>query len=242
MDKIALVIYTHSQYSDAWSICFEGHELYTQQFKKYIFLDKHDDRIPENYTQIIYTDGTPYTNRFKEGLEKVTEKYIILTHEDFFLYDKIDYDKIRYYMEVLENNQDLSFIRLLKCGETSIIPFDVDNLLYKIPDNSNHIFAIQASIWNKDQLYKVYNNNSAKVPSIMEKYKTQKYCKNNKIKGLYAHNVKANKRGRRHWDSSIYPYMATGIVAGKWNYSEYKDIFEKIFDKHDIDKHKRGTI
>ena len=30
-----------------------------------------------------------------------------------------------------------------------------------------------------------------------------------------------NKRGRNHWDSNIYPYVATAVVKGKWNLNEY---------------------
>ena len=29
------------------------------------------------------------------------------------------------------------------------------------------------------------------------------------------------KRGMYHWDSTIYPYFATAVVKGKWNFSDY---------------------
>ena len=43
-----------------------------------------------------------------------------------------------------------------------------------------------------------------------------------------------------HYNSSIYPYIATAIVKGKWNYSEYKKDLDLIFNEFNIDKEKRG--
>jgi hypothetical protein len=238
----AIVIYTHSDYSDAWGICIEGHDKFTKGIKKYVFLNKKDDRIPDDYIQIIYTDGAPYTHRFKQGLEGVTEKYVLLTHEDFFLFNTVNFDKIQSYVELLDNQPELSFVRLIKCGETSNTKYcDIPDL-YTIPYQSNHIFAVQAAIWNKNTLHKVYQNNPSKVPSLMEKPHVQKYCRNHKINGLYSHTTDAKKRGRIHWDSAVYGYMATGIVRGKWNYSEYHDEYNELFAKHGIDKNIRGTV
>jgi hypothetical protein len=242
MENFAIVIYTHTQYSDAWEICFDAHEQYTTGIKKYVFLNKKDPRIPVNYTQVIYTDNTPYTNRFREGLEQVTEKYVLLTHEDFFLFNNINYNKIQIYLDTLESNNDISFIRLLKCGETSQIPFDVANDLYKIPSKSNYIFAVQAAIWDRSVLHKLYKSNPSKIPSKMENPHTQHYCRNNNINGLYCHNNSVKKRGRCHWDSPVYPYMATGIVAGKWNHSEYSDEYKDLINRYKIDMKVRGMV
>ena len=37
-----------------------------------------------------------------------------------------------------------------------------------------------------------------------------------------------NKRGAHHYDSSVYPYIATAIVKGKWNVTEYKNELTNI--------------
>jgi len=45
-----------------------------------------------------------------------------------------------------------------------------------------------------------------------------------------------------HWDSSIYPYVATAIVKGKWNTSQYSKELNILFKDYDIDPSVRGEI
>jgi hypothetical protein len=61
------------------------------------------------------------------------------------------------------------------------------------------------------------------------------------LKGAFA-SRKGPKRGLHHYDSPDFPYVATAIVKGKWNISEYEKELEGIFDEFDIDKEFRGTI
>ena len=48
------------------------------------------------------------------------------------------------------------------------------------------------------------------------------------------------KRGQFHWDSTIYPYFATAIVKGKWNFSDYEDMLKPILEDNNIDFVIRG--
>ena len=41
-----------------------------------------------------------------------------------------------------------------------------------------------------------------------------------------------DKRGKFHYDSSIYPYICTAVIKGKWNFKEYKkELFEIFYNK-----------
>lgn len=42
------------------------------------------------------------------------------------------------------------------------------------------------------------------------------------------------KRGMSHYDSSIWPYIATAIVKGRWNFSEYPNELKYLFDEYSI--------
>jgi hypothetical protein len=43
-----------------------------------------------------------------------------------------------------------------------------------------------------------------------------------------------------HWDSGIYPYIATAIVKGKWDYECYSSELEDILSKYGINPDIRG--
>jgi hypothetical protein len=64
---------------------------------------------------------------------------------------------------------------------------------------------------------------------------------NNNISGLYYYNEEP-KRGGNHYDSSIYPYIATALVKGKWNLSEYKKELGTLLEQYNIDKDLRGVF
>ena len=38
-----------------------------------------------------------------------------------------------------------------------------------------------------------------------------------------------------HHDSSTYPYIATAIVKGMWNVSEYPEELKEVFNEYSID-------
>ncbi len=61
------------------------------------------------------------------------------------------------------------------------------------------------------------------------------------ITGLYHYN-KEPKRGLYHYDSSIFPYICTAVVRGRWNTLEYKYELSKIAEKYKVDFSKRGHL
>jgi hypothetical protein len=49
-------------------------------------------------------------------------------------------------------------------------------------------------------------------------------------------------RGKYHYDSEVFPYIATAINKGKWNFSEYQEELSLLFKEYNIDKNLRGII
>lgn len=50
------------------------------------------------------------------------------------------------------------------------------------------------------------------------------------------------KRGLYHWDSFCFPYIATAIVKGKWNFLEYSKELSILLEKYNINKNIRGVF
>lgn len=229
------IAYTNSNCSDLWNVFQKQNQKYTT-IPLYMISDKAVDCIDDNKL-FIYNNENDYYNVWVEALKKFDSDYFIYLQEDFILYDKVDDEKLNQCLEFLKQNPNYSFIRLIKSGrlrEKRIF----DNL-YEIESSNPNIFSMQATIWRtKDYI------------SLMEKVKDRKWLENDKypkemlkmgMKGLYYYDGEG-KRGENHYDSSIYPYIATALVRGKWNTSEYSNELISILSYFDIDKNKRGTI
>ena len=98
---------------------------------------------------------------------------------------------------------------------------------------------MQTSIWRTSDYIK-----------LMESVRDNKWLENenyNRImielnmKGLY-HYDNENKRGGNHYDSNVYPYIATALVRGKWNINEYPNELGNILKNYNIEINKRGIF
>ena len=97
---------------------------------------------------------------------------------------------------------------------------------------------MQATIWRKDRFIELYNAAKQEKWFECEAYETA--CRNLRIEGLYYYNNEPRRGG--HHDSSIYPYIATAVVRGKWNLKEYRNELEPILQSFNIDPQERGIF
>jgi len=235
--KPAIIVYTHTDVSDVWSPFFGQTSEYLSDFKKYIFINSNSDLIPNDYITCVYDDNEVYRKRFLSCLRQIDDEYVIIHHEDMFLYDKPDIDRLINYKNRLTNQY--SFIKLIRGGNGEGQSDEVYPELKKIDKSFDYIFAIQPTIWKTDKLIELLEYSGG--DSIWEfEIAAQKTCKDRNILGYYVDDG-GIKRGRLHWDSKVYPYIATAVVKGKWNTKEYKIELEKISQKYNIDFKIRGT-
>ena len=59
------------------------------------------------------------------------------------------------------------------------------------------------------------------------------------IQGFYNY-ADEEKRGQFHYDSNIFPYTASALVKGKWNFAEYEKELTQIGQEYSLDFEKRG--
>jgi hypothetical protein len=229
------IAYTNSNCSDLWDVFQQQNGKYST-IPIYMISDKEVGGI-NNDKLFIYNNDDDYYNVWIQALKKFDSDYFIYLQEDFILYDKVNNEKLNEYLEFLKQNPNYSFVRLLKSGR--LRDKKIFDNLYEIESSNINIFSMQATIWRtKDYI------------SLMEKVKDSKWLENDNypkemlrmgMKGLY-HYDGESKRGENHFDSNIYPYIATALVRGKWNTSEYNNELTPIFLEFSIDKNKRGII
>jgi len=233
------IVYTNSKCSDLW-------EMFIGENNKYCNIPLYfisDVEIPEKkYMTYIYTNDQPYYKVWIKAINRFLGTYInnvffIYLQEDFILYDKVNEDRIDEYTNFLKNNQEYSFVRLLKSGRLG--DKKITETLYEIESSNGNIFAMQATIWRTEDFIKLYNE--VKDNKWFENENYRKTMINLNMKGLY-HYDGEEKRGKQHWNSNTYPNISTALIKGKWNLSEYNKELSSLLTKHNIDPNKRGIL
>lgn len=225
--NMTLIFYSHKDYSDIWPVLFnQTNKYFDSSFKKILFTNDGD--VPDGWDVVYYDDSKSYQDRFISCLQKLEDDIIIYHHEDMFLYGQPDIDYIKRLYWLIEK-QSYSFVKLIKTGANQGI--EVGDNLFEMSKDAKDYFAIQPTIWNRKKLIDVYKN--AGGDSIWQfENSAGVYCLHNKIKGLFCYDkLKDNPRGG-HYDSSVYPYIATAVVKGKWNYKEYEKELVTIFKEN----------
>ena len=240
-ENLAVIMYSHSSYSDAWQMFMGQFDKYfPKEVKRYVFVDDDKGIVGENWTTVLYKDSDSYNERFSHCLKSVSEDYCILNHEDMPLYSEPNFGELKRCLNILESEQKLHYIRLIKGGEFRDIPYNSVPNLFSIPHDSQSIFAIQPTLWKTEKLKVVYQE--TKVDNIRQfEPQSQNTCRQNSIYGAYYFDSEP-KRGLYHHDSSIYPYVATAIVKGRWNLAEYYFEITELAKEYNIDLKERGTL
>lgn len=217
-----IIVYTHSDYSFVWKYWFGQTKKYLPDLEKIIFVNKAEPTIPEEYKVIIYDDKLTYRERVLSCLSKLNaEDTVIYHHEDMFLYDQPDLDKLKQFENlVAEGKADL--IKLIR-AENFLLKSNIHDNLYHNPPYLK--FAIQPTIIKVSKLREIFEDtNGDTIWSFEQNSFTCDKIKNS----FFVYNMES-KRGQSHYDSNIYPYVATAVVKGSWNLKEYNEELTEIF-------------
>jgi len=233
-EDVVLIIDTNSNYSDVWNPCFGRLEKYASGIKKYAFTDTSKG-IPTDITPVIYDNSESYRNQFLSCIKQIKEKYIIYTSEDYILYDYVQQLKIEEISHILDDTE-YSFCKFIKGPEKT--NHYKENLYIIDPADSN-FFAQQASLWNTRDFQKVFEAAPSENTRMQHEPMGSSLCRLLNIKGLQ-HYAGTAKRGLYHYDSTIFPYIATAVVKGRWNMSGYLEEMKAIFTEYKINYAIRG--
>jgi hypothetical protein len=182
----------------------------------------------------VYHNTDPYylvwINAIREFCN-VCDKYFIYLQEDFILYDAVNISVINAYVNFLEENRQYSFVRLLRSGRCN--GRQLSDTLYEIEQHNPNIFAMQATLWRCDDYIRLMDVTRGNGWLETDAPYRRKMIDLNMM-GVY-HYDGENKRGRLHYDSNVYPYIATALVRGKWNVQEYPVELNLLSEKYQTD-------
>jgi len=260
--SIGYFVYGHSEYDDLWDITFSRLKKYGQGFDDYyLFTDKVSKEIPDYITPITYDDNKLYSERLHHCLDRVNNEYVIYTHDDNFLRDHVDIEKI-YSMKDLIHPLDISFIHLIRSGVPCVnrsgfgfldlVEFDHEMNLYYLQDESKQ-FVGQPTLWDRKKFISVLSNNkAANTTSIergeksrdLESVETHNWMVENGVRGCYVYDSKVDKLlppKNLSWTSSLFPTM-NAVRKGRWYITEHKNELFDIFSEFNVDYKQRGLL
>jgi hypothetical protein len=234
LNDTVLVTYTHHRYTDVWPIYFGQLDELFPDIKSYVL----SDVVAKDYIRhsfIAYEDKYPYWKQWCDSLNKIKCEYLIYMQEDFFLYNRPNLTKLEYYCKYLKNHPVFSFLRLI--AHSGLPVQCIENDIFYLRSGNPYVFAMQPTIWKKDKFMELYRE--ARSNDFREKKEYVDATIKLGINGLYVYNGE-QKRGMFHFDSSVFPYIATGLVRRKWNTVEYPEELDMLTRKYHIDMALRG--
>jgi len=232
----AYVFYSHYEYSDVWPLMFGQSEKFLKNKKKYLITNSIGNKDIKDWNVIYYNDSDKYQKRVYQSLEKVKEEIVIFHHEDMFLLNCPNNQVLDEMVKKVKTGE-ADLIKVCKAGYTQQLDIKVDVNLYRNPKDLS--FAIQPTIIKNKVLKNIYK--ATKGDSIWSfERNSNNYVNFINLKSLYYYEGTENKRGLFHWDSSLYPYISTAVVKGRWDYESYAKELDSLLNQYKIDPNTRG--
>ena len=248
MDNLALVVNTVFKNSDVWDMFFGKLKKFTspQLFeKKYLFTDETNNSVPSDFNVVKYDKDKLYREQFLTGIKEVKEDYCIYISEDYLLYDNVKEELIENYKDIMERD-GISVIKLFKGSvvETPLVPYKDRDDLFVTDKRLPYYYSQSASLWKTRDLELIHQEGPNLHIANTDwqnsfEWNANDVCLKLGLEGLYVFREEA-KRGMYHYDSSVFPHIATALVKGLWNTKEYPNELKPLFEKYDIDVTQRG--
>lgn len=243
LDDLTIVTYSHSRCADLWEPYLGALDLRLPGMPSILMADVEAE-LPPPHRLARYDEQKSYCLEFARILKsEVRTSCFLYMQEDFFLYDDVDGRRLSRFVELVGSGR-ADFIRLIRCGKHTTLPQDGEPDLFLLkppgaPHDDPTSFSMQPTIWSRDRFIEFYE--LANVASFQEGVVFNEAMNRLRLNGLYAYRGEP-KRGMNHWDSSVFPYVATAIVKGRWNVREYAAELAPFFEQYAIDPGIRGVF
>ena len=232
----AYVFYSHFEYSDIWPLMFGQSEKHLKGKKKYLITNQDHGEVNHEWTVIKYDEKKSYQERVWKSLEQIKEEIVIFHHEDMFLFSEPKWEVMNKLLGLVKQDK-VDVIKLIKASYDNSAHEEFEKNIYYNPKNL--LFCIQPTIIKREKLIKIFKYTKGNSMWQFE-VNSNSLVDFMNYSSFYYHEGIENKRGMYHWDSQVYPYVATAVVKGKWDYEIYPKILSDLHKKYNIDPNKRG--
>ncbi len=205
------IVYTHSDYFDVLEIFLEQQSKFDVKDITIFSNKKYNDENPH----VLYKENLIYSEKLQYCLEQLEDEFVLYQHEDMFLYSKPNLNKVKKYVKILKDS-NYSFVRLCKTGNCFLSKSNLSFCLWEIDPISQDFFAVQPTIWKRKDLISFLKESGKSTIWDLE-LNSGKI--NSSVRGFLHYDAESARGG--HFNSSVWPYIATAIVKGKWNFKEY---------------------
>jgi len=251
MNPPALVINSHSTNSDCLEIFFSQLEKYVDVgFFSNIYLLLDDcENVPPYVTCIKYDLESCFTDQMTSCLSRIEEEIILYANEDYILYDNPDLEFLSQLASFLKDCNDLSYLRFVYADIEKLATFTEigDKALLYIPPSSQLCFSQTLSLWKTKDYLNIHREGPKASIGIKGESEghfevlVKPICRDLGIQGAVVFNPRNKKRGIFHYESKSFPHVASALIKGRWNVSEYPEL-EKILAENRIDTTIRGVV
>jgi len=239
MKDLALFTWTHNEYEDIFPVYFGNIKKYFSELaKSYVAINQLSEEISDDHLQLINDERNFYSDRIISCLECVEEDYILYMQEDFILYDKVLIEEFNNCFDYLKGGE-VSCIKLIRSGFDTLTE-EKSNNIYKSCDFLSAVH--QATIWNKSHLIHILEElNPQTLRDFEVNGNASHIMKKLGYESTFYFDESSPKRGG-HFDSKVFPYIATALIKSKWNTDEYFTEINQLSEDYNIDLNRRGCL
>ena len=158
----AILVLSCDKYADIWRPFFLFFNKYWNDCPFPVYLGTNSSSFSfSNVKQIFSNKTTTWSDELETILRQISEKYVLIILEDYFIYENVDNKKLVDIVDIMEEQQ-AAFIKL------GAFPKQYDSLwphthlkgrkdIGVIENTSKYRLCLQTAIWNKEILLNLLN-------------------------------------------------------------------------------------
>lgn len=233
-DRLTMLVNTHSSCADVWPLFFGQLGRHWPGHPRVLVASDVDGAFGANARRVPYRAADPFAVQYAGALAAVSTPLTLTLQEDYPLYGPVDDSELGSLARLLLGSNDLDFVRLIRSGQGMLLPIGLR--LHALGDDFWPRYSMQASLWRTEVLRALYAGRADATPWDAEPAIDREHGP--RLRGAIVYRCEP-RRGLWHWDSSVFPYVASALVKGRWNTGEYPELVP-LLAEYGVDPGVRG--
>ena len=234
LGSVPLVVFSHSDYAAITKIYFNMVDDHMNTFsQRFLITESGSKGLENSAVSVFYDEEKNYVDRLIQGLVQIDQDIIFFSHEDMLITGQ---PSMRHVLDALGEVEAgrLDYFSFARGGLQFGYPVPLLKSVRRYVNGlSPWIFSIQPSFWNRKSLISLLREHRGEGLWEFEAGAQQTFRRLSLSGGFSG--AKGKKRGSLHWESPLFPYIATAVVKGKLNWEEYPNELEEICKTYGLD-------